>query len=120
VLKVTVRSTAHFDFDKAALRPEEQATLLAEVSKMKGVTWQNVVATGHTDSVGAPGYNEKLSARRAEAVKSYLVSNGLSADMVGIQAKAATTPVAPNDTDQGRARNRRTEIEFQGVRSATP
>ncbi len=120
VEKVVVRSVAHFDFNRASIRPEDQARILEEVGKMKGVTWQTVTATGHTDSIGAPSYNEKLSAERADSVKTYLVGKGLDPAMINTAAKAAAAPLAKNTSASGRAKNRRTEIEFQGVRAATP
>lgn len=120
VEKVSVKATAHFDFARDTLRPEDRDAILAEVGKMKGVTWQSVTATGHTDAIGPVGYNTRLSAERARSVKQYLVGKGLSASMIKTDAKAAAVPVASNDSDQGRAQNRRTDIEFQGVRSATP
>ena len=117
VEKVSVRAVAHFDFDRANIRPDEQAAILAEVGKMKGVTWQSVTATGHTDSIGDAGYNSRLSDQRARTVKSYLVGKGLDPSMIKTQGKAAAAPVADNASDDGRAKNRRTEIEFQGVRA---
>ena len=84
---------------------------------MKGVTWQTVTTTGHTDSVGSSAYNQRLAAKRARAVKSYLVGKGLPSTMIRTEAKAAEAPVADNGSDDGRAKNRRTEIEFQGVRA---
>ncbi len=117
VEKISVKAVARFDFDRASIKPEDRDAILAEVGKMKGVTWQTVTATGHTDAVGAAPYNARLAARRAQVVKAYLVDKGLSADMIKTQAKAAAVPVADNDSDAGRAQNRRTEIEFQGVRS---
>ncbi|CAN5916580.1 hypothetical protein BH11PSE8_BH11PSE8_24060 [soil metagenome] len=120
VQKVTVRSVAYFDFDQASIRPQDQAKILAEVGKMKGVTWQTVTATGHTDSVGPAAYNEKLSEERAASVKTYLVGKGLDPAMINTAAKAAAVPLAKNDSSRGRARNRRAEIEFQGVRALQP
>ena len=117
VQKVTVRSVAYFDFAKASVRPQDQAAILAKVGKMKGVTWQTVTATGQTDSIGRADYNEKLSAERASAVKSYLVGKGLDPAMINTAAKAAAAPLATNDNASGRARNRRTEIEFEGVQA---
>jgi OmpA-OmpF porin, OOP family len=117
VEKVSVKAVAHFGFDRATIRPEDRDVILADVAKMKGVTWQTVTATGHTDAIGAAPYNARLSARRAEAVKGFLVKKGLSAEMIKTQAEAAAAPVADNASDAGRARNRRTEIEFQGVRA---
>lgn len=118
VAPVKVRAVATFDFDRATLDADDQAKILSEVGKMKGVTWQKVTAIGHTDSIGPAGYNERLSQRRAQAVKAYLVGKGLDAAMIDTDAKAAGAPVASNDTPVGRAKNRRTEIEFQGVRAA--
>jgi|GEM_PF-3562672 len=117
VEKVSVRAVARFDFDRASIRPEDRDALLAEVGKMKGVTWQTVTATGYTDAVGPAPYNARLSAKRAKTVKSYLVGKGLSPSMIRTQAKAAAEPVADNSSEEGRAKNRRTEIEFQGVRA---
>ncbi len=83
----TVRAVAHFGFDQdAEVRPADQAALLAEVASMKDVTWQTVTATGHTDSVGPAGHNQRLSERRARAVKAYLVGKGLDFAMVATRA----------------------------------
>lgn len=116
--KVNVRAVAHFDFDQATLRPEDRERMLAEVGLLKDVTWQTVTAVGHTDSVGSPGYNQRLADERARAVRDYLVGKGLDPQMINTKALAATAPVADNDSPEGRARNRRTEIEFSGVRTA--
>ena len=120
VEKVSVRAVAHFDFDRASIRPDDQAAILAEVGQMKGVTWQSVTAVGHTDSIGNPSYNARLSDKRAGAIKAYLVGKGLDASMIKAQGKAAVAPVADNASDNGRAKNRRTEIEFTGVHAAAP
>ena len=120
VQKVVVRSVAYFDFDQASIRPQDQARILAEVGKMQGVTWQTVTATGHTDSIGPAAYNEKLSEERAASVKTYLVGKGLDPAMINTAAKAAAAPLAKNDSTRGRAKNRRAEIEFQGVRAVQP
>jgi len=118
--KVSVRSTAHFDFDRAAIRPDDQSRILAEVATMTNVTWQTVTAVGHTDSVGPTDYNRQLADRRAQAVKAFLVGKGLDPTMIQTGAKAAEMPVSSNDTATGRSRNRRTEIVFQGVRASRP
>lgn len=117
VEKVTVRATARFGFDKTTINAADQARILAEVGQMKDVTWQTVTATGHTDNVGPSTYNERLSAERAAAVKQYLVGKGLSPDMIQTTGKGPDAPVASNETPRGRAENRRTEIEFQGVKA---
>lgn len=115
---VSVRATAHFDFDRASLRPADRAAMLAEVARMKDVTWQTVQTTGHTDSVGRADYNEQLSSRRAEAVKAHLVGQGLDASMIRTLGRSEAAPVADNRSGEGRAKNRRAEIEFRGVRTA--
>ena len=114
---VVVRADAQFDFDQASLKSEDQAKILDELGKVGKVTWQSVNAVGYTDNVGSPGYNDALSRRRADAVKAYLVGKGVDASMISTAGKAAQDPIADNDTADGRARNRRTAIEFQGVRA---
>jgi OmpA-OmpF porin, OOP family len=118
VENVSVRAVAHFDFNGVGIRPDDKAAILAEVGAMKNVTWQRVTTTGHTDSVGNARYNERLSARRAGAVKSYLVGKGLDRSMIDVVGKGEANPVADNDSSEGRAKNRRAEIEFQGIRTA--
>jgi len=119
VEKVSVRAVAHFDFARSGIRPTDQRALLADVGRMKDVTWQSVTATGHTDSVGPSEVNQRLSSERARAVKSYLVGQGLTPEMIAADGKGAAAPVADNASRSGRAKNRRTEIEFQGVRNAS-
>ena len=75
-----------------------------------------IVAVGHTDSVGNDAYNQRLSVRRAEAVKAYLVSKGIEANRVYTEGKGEAQPVADNKTKDGRAKNRRVEIEVVGSR----
>ena len=115
--KVTFAADALFDFDKAVLKPEGKAKLTELVGKLKDVNLEAVVATGHTDSVGKAAYNQKLSVRRAEAVKAFLVSSGVAADRIYISGKGATQPAADNKTAAGRAKNRRVEIEVVGTRT---
>ena len=114
--KVTFAADALFDFDKSVLKPEGKAQLTELVAKLKDVNLEAVVATGHTDSIGKAEYNQKLSVRRAESVKAFLVAAGLAADRVYTSGKGATQPVADNKTAAGRAKNRRVEIEVVGTR----
>ena len=72
----------------------------------------------HTDSVGSDAYNQKLSVRRSEAVKAYLVSKGIEKNRVYTEGKGEKQPVADNKTSEGRAKNRRVEIEVVGTRAA--
>jgi OOP family OmpA-OmpF porin len=75
-----------------------------------------VIATGHTDSIGTERYKQKLSERRAAAVKAYLVSKGIPASKITTIGKGETQPVATNKTAAGRQKNRRVDIEFRGVK----
>jgi len=74
-----------------------------------------VKITGHTDNVGDPDYNVKLSLRRAEAVRDYLISLGLDSKKVEVIGAGETEPVADNSAKEGRAKNRRVEVEVIGL-----
>ena len=115
--KVTYAADAFFDFDKSVLKPEGKAKLDDLVSKIKDINLEVIIAVGHTDSVGSDGYNQKLSVRRSEAVKSYLVSKGIEKNRVYTEGKGEKQPVADNKTAEGRAKNRRVEIEVVGTRA---
>ena len=114
--KVTYAADAFFDFDKAVLKPEGKAKLDDLVSKVQGINLEVIVAVGHTDSVGSDAYNQKLSERRAQAVKAYLESKGIDKSRVYTEGKGEKQPVADNKTKDGRAKNRRVEIEVVGTR----
>ena len=114
--KVTFAADAFFDFDKSVLKPEGRAKLDDLVSKMSGLNLEVIIAVGHTDSVGTDSYNQRLSIRRAEAVKSYLVGKGVEKNRVYTEGKGEKQPVADNKTAEGRAKNRRVEIEVVGTR----
>jgi OOP family OmpA-OmpF porin len=114
--KVTFAADAFFDFDKAVLKPEGKAKLDDLVSKMSGLNLEVIIAVGHTDSIGTDSYNQRLSIRRSEAVKSYLVSKGVEKNRVYTEGKGEKQPVADNKTAEGRAKNRRVEIEVVGTR----
>ena len=116
--KVTYAADAFFDFDKAVLKPAGKAKLDDLVSKVKGINLEVIIAVGHTDSVGSDAYNQKLSVRRSEAVKAYLVSKGIEKNRVYTEGKGEKQPVADNKTKEGRAKNRRVEIEVVGTRSS--
>ena len=114
--KVTYAADAFFDFDKAVLKPEGKAKLDDLASKVGSINLEVVIAVGHTDSTGAAKYNQALSVRRAEAVKAYLVSKGIESNRIYTEGKGLTQPVADNATREGRAKNRRVEVEVVGTR----
>jgi OOP family OmpA-OmpF porin len=115
--RLTLAAETHFDFDKSALKPAGKAKLDDLVSKLKAVNLEVIIAVGHTDSIGTRAYNQKLSERRAAAVKDYLVSKGIEAKRIYTEGKSEMQPIADNRTKQGRANNRRVEIEVVGTRS---
>ena len=115
--KVTYAADAFFDFDKATLKPAGKAKLDDLVGKVKGINLEVIIAVGHTDNVGSDVYNQKLSVKRAESVKAYLVSKGIEKNRIYTEGKGEKQPVADNKTNEGRGKNRRVEIEVVGTRA---
>jgi OOP family OmpA-OmpF porin len=113
---VVIQADALFDFDKSVLRPDGRKAIDDALAKLRGVDLEMVIATGHTDSIGSDRYNQRLSERRAAAVKDYLVSKGIPAAKITTIGKGESQPVATNKTAEGRQKNRRVDIEFKGVR----
>jgi OmpA-OmpF porin, OOP family len=114
--KVTFAADVFFDFDKSIIKPEGRSKLDDLANKIKDINLEVIIGIGHTDSVGSDAYNQRLSVRRAEAVKAYLVSRGIEANRVYTEGKGEKQPIADNKTADGRAKNRRTEIEVIGTR----
>ena len=114
--KVTFAADVLFDFDKSVVKPEGKSKLDDLSNKVRGVNLEVVIAIGHADSIGSDAYNQKLSVRRAESVKAYLVSKGIEPNRVYTEGKGEKQPVADNKTREGRAKNRRVEIEVIGTR----
>ena len=101
----------------AVLRPEGKAKLDDLVGKVKGINLEVIIAVGHTNSIGSDPSNQKLSVKRSEAVKAYLVSKGIEKNRVYTEGKGEKQPVADNKTKAGRSKNSRVEIEVVGTRT---
>jgi OOP family OmpA-OmpF porin len=114
--KVTFAADAFFDFNKAILKPEAKAKLDDLTGKLKDISLEVIIAVGHTDAIGGDAYNQKLSVKRAESVKAYLVSKGVAPNRIYTEGKGEKQPVASNKTKEGRQKNRRVEIEVIGTR----
>ena len=114
--KVTMAADVLFDFDKSVLKKAGKDKLDDLAGKIKGVNLEVVIAIGHTDSIGSDAYNQKLSVRRAESVKAYLVSKGIEPNRIYTEGKGEKQPVASNKSKDGRSKNRRVEIEVIGTR----
>ena len=108
---------ALFDFDKADLKPQgkEQIKKYRDEVQAEMSRADKIKITGHTDSTGAADYNQKLSLRRAEAVRDYLISLGADAGKMEVSGMGETNPIADNKTKEGRAKNRRVEVDIIGV-----
>ena len=115
--KVTLAADALFDFDKSVIKADAKTKLDDLVGKLKAINLEVIIAIGHTDSVGSDAYNQKLSLRRAEAVKAYMVSKGIEPNRIYTEGKGEKQPIADNKTKEGRAKNRRVEIEVVGTRA---
>ena len=110
--KVTISATALFDFDSDVLKDEGKAAIqdLSDSITSKGGSVVDVDVVGHTDSTGPEEYNEQLSLRRATSVKNHMVEQGVDAGIIDVSGKGETMPIADNGTREGRAQNRRVEI----------
>lgn len=108
----TASADAFFDFDRATLRPEAKSALDTAIARLKAARVEgNIRIAGHTCDLGPAAYNLKLSQRRANAVRDYLVANGLPADRLLAEGIGEAAPRYPNTRD-GRPKNRRVDIEF--------
>ncbi|QXH55592.1 OmpA family protein [Pseudomonas maumuensis] len=101
-----------FAFDSAELTQGTQQRLQGLLPKLNDPSVASVKVIGFTDSVGSDSYNQRLSERRASGVAEYLISQGLAPNKVTSQGRGETEPVADNDTDEGRSRNRRVELHL--------
>ena len=117
--KITLQADTLYDFDKSTLKPEGKATLDKIAADLSKIKLEVIIAVGNTDSIGTDAYNMALGQRRAQSVKDYLVSKGVDQSRIYTESKGKSNPVASNATAEGRAKNRRTDIEVVGT-AATP
>lgn len=125
--KVTMAADTLFDFDKAVLRPEGKAKLDKLVADIKGIKLEVIIAVGHADRIGKEAYNQKLSERRAAAVKDYLVSKGIEANRIYAEGKGEKQPVTGDKCGKSEKKtkqlieclqpDRRVEIEVIGTQN---
>src|SRR5437773_1648163 len=91
--KITTASTVNFDFDRYVIRPDARSKLDDLVGKLRSVNLEVIIAVGHADRIGSDAYNMKLSVRRADSVKAYLVSKGIAASRIYSEGKGERQPV---------------------------
>jgi outer membrane protein OmpA-like peptidoglycan-associated protein len=113
VKKKIVLRGVHFDFDKAVIRSEAEPILDEAARTLKDEPSIAIAVEGYTDSVGTDSYNQRLSVRRAEAVRDYLAAHGIDASRMTVEGFGESRPVASNDTAEGRAQNRRVELRVR-------
>jgi OOP family OmpA-OmpF porin len=114
---IAIDANVLFDFDASNIRPEGKAAMDEVIRKLNtaGSELRLIVSTGHTDSTGTAAYNTELSLRRAEAVKAYLVSNGIDTNDIQTEGLGKSQPTADNTTAEGRTENRRVEVEVTPI-----
>lgn len=126
--KISFSGDALFGFDKSVLSPDGQVMLDGLVQQTQGASYDTIVATGHTDRLGSSAYNQKLSERRAQAVKDYLVSKKIQANRIDAQGKGETQPVTKLGDCRGAKTakliaclqpDRRVDIEMTGNKMAS-
>jgi OOP family OmpA-OmpF porin len=113
--KITLQADTLYDFNKSDLKPEGKATLDKIAADLNMIKLEVIIAVGNTDSVGTDAYNMALGQRRAQSVKAYLTSKGVDGSRIYTESKGKSNPVASNATAEGRAKNRRTDIEVVGT-----
>jgi OOP family OmpA-OmpF porin len=101
----------NFDFDKATLRPDSTPELEKILAFFTGDAAYSAEVGGHTDNVGQPDYNQRLSGERAGSVKEWLVAHGVAESRITTRGYGDSKPLVPNDTDTNRAKNRRVELQ---------
>lgn len=120
VIKLNLPDAVTFDFNSAALKPQFYPALDQVAGTMADYNQTVVEISGHTDSVGSDDYNQKLSEQRAASVSNYLVGKGLMRQRFEVVGMGERYPIASNDTDGGRAQNRRVEIRVVPLTTNPP
>ncbi|SDO22146.1 Outer membrane protein OmpA [Pseudomonas arsenicoxydans] len=109
---ITLPSDVLFAFNKSDLSPSAKSQLDSVMFKLQLADVVSIKVVGHTDSVGSDEYNQALSERRASSVAAYLLSQGIAPSKLTSEGKGESQPVADNDTEEGRAKNRRVELHI--------
>jgi OOP family OmpA-OmpF porin len=108
--KIATIGGAQFDYDRSDIKPAGREVLATAVKVLRDNRTLHVVIEGHTDSVGSDAYNQKLSERRANSVRDYLVRQGIDSSRITTRGYGESRPIASNATPEGRAQNRRADI----------
>ncbi|WBF65265.1 MAG: OmpA family protein [Candidatus Kinetoplastibacterium crithidii] len=109
--KISLNKNTFFDFDSYILKSESINLLDTIIEDLKNIDIDKVIISGFTDAKGNANYNNKLSENRAESVKNYLIHNGIKSSFISIKANGSKDPIADNNSEEGRAKNRRAEIK---------
>ncbi|MCO8313947.1 OmpA family protein [Pseudomonas mandelii] len=109
---ITLNGNVLFAYNQSDLMPEARSELDSLMAKLQNADVVSVKVIGHTDSQGSDAYNQKLSERRASSVAAYLLSQGLAPNKLTSEGRGESQPVADNDTEEGRAQNRRVELHI--------
>lgn len=115
---VSLSAGALFDVNKDTLKPAGQDELRTLAARIKTINVEHIDIAGHTDSTGAEAYNQDLSVRRANAVKNFLIDQGIDPRIMSTIGYGESRPIADNRTSAGRAQNRRVEVTLRGTRPA--
>ncbi|MCK8457516.1 OmpA family protein [Sphingomonas faeni] len=111
-LVLNIPSGITFAYDSATVQPQFQRTLDQVADTLSQYNQTYIDVYGHTDSTGSDAYNQTLSERRARSVADYLAGHGVQTARIGTRGYGETQPIASNDTDAGRAANRRVEVKI--------
>jgi outer membrane protein OmpA-like peptidoglycan-associated protein len=109
-IQVTFASGLLYDFDSDVVRPEAKANLRELAASLEKYAGSNLLIVGHTDQLGGMAYNRSLSERRATAAATYLITQGVSGARIATRGMGEAEPIALNETEAGRAANRRVEV----------